>query len=63
MIWITLKCHILSMPLNCEKGRGTGVKSLKALREGRKIDGITAAETSRFGFCAHEKAARRLLFL
>ncbi|NIG16368.1 hypothetical protein [Pantoea sp. Cy-640] len=44
MIWITLECHFLSMPANCEKGREKGEKSLMHSGDRGKIDELTVAE-------------------
>ncbi|WP_349844251.1 hypothetical protein ABNP39_04525 [Pantoea dispersa] len=63
MIWITLECHFLSMPANCEKGWGKGEKSLMHSGGRGKIDELTVAEkTISDGFLTKKKQPQRLLF-
>ncbi|MGX9399186.1 hypothetical protein [Pantoea dispersa] len=63
MIWITLECHFLSMPANCEKGREKGEKSLMHSGDRGKIDELTVAEKSvSDGFLTKKKQPQRLLF-
>ena len=64
MIWITLECHFLSMPANCEKGREKGEKSLMHSGDRGKIDELTVAEKPvTNGFLTKKKAATAAAFL
>lgn len=54
----------MSMPVNCEKGRESGGKSLKGAMERGKIDELTAPENQQFGrIFGIKKAALTAAFL